>query len=451
MVPSVHSPPDGRPLSVTELTRAIKRLLETGVGAVEVEGEISNWTVSARGHVYFALKDDAAVLSCVLFQNARSRLAFRPSDGMKVIAKGDISVYEARGQYQMIVSSLKESGLGDLFRRFLALKEKLEKEGLFDEGRKRPLPALPRRIGVVTSATGAAWRDIVHVIRRRSPCVEIILSPTLVQGNEAPAQITHAIERLNRLSAARPWGADEGGIDVMIVGRGGGSIEDLWAFNDERVARAIYASAIPVVSAVGHETDFTIADFVADVRAPTPSAAAEIVVADAQALVERVANLRRRLGRTLQQMVETRRLQLRRLTSSWGLRQPLDLVHQAIQRVDDLAARAEASLERAFMEARHRLESATGRLHALDPKRVLERGYSIVSRARDGRVVTRERQVRVCDHLRIQLSEGELRAAVLPPGDDIFDGPKTGAPDSGPQADPGSASPSSQTPSNPDR
>jgi len=413
-----------RPWTVSELTRAVKRLLETEIGEVEVEGEIGNWTLSARGHAYFNLKDEGAVLSCVLFNAARARLAFEPREGLQVAAVGRISVYETRGQYQLIVSSLRETGLGDLYRRFLEIKDRLEKEGLFAPERKRRLPALPQRIGVVTSPTGAVLRDIIHVIRRRFRGVELVIAPTLVQGDEAPPRIVRAIEQLNVLS----WLSETRGeppIGVMIVGRGGGSLEDLWAFNDERVARAIAASRIPVVSAVGHETDFTIADFVADVRAPTPSAAAEIVVGEARVLAEQVTRLKMALARQLAQLVRTRRLELGRLMGSWGLRQPLDLVRQAIQRLDDLSTRGETALQSRMRDARGRVEGLSGRLGALNPTAVLARGYSIVSRARDGRVVTRENQVRVSDHVRVQLSEGELRAAVLPRGEDFLDGVET--------------------------
>jgi len=422
--------PTPRPLTVAELTRSIKRLLETQVGRVEVEGEISNWSVSARGHAYFALKDSEALLSCVMFQGARGRLGFSPADGLQVVATGVISVYEARGQYQLVVSALRETGRGDLYRRFIELKAKLEKEGLFDPARKRPLPALPRRIGIVTSPTGAALRDILHVIRRRFPCVEVFVSPTLVQGDEAPAQIVRAIERLARFRTQAPGEPHPAAVDVMIVGRGGGSIEDLWAFNDEAVARAIHACPIPVISAVGHETDFTIADFVADLRAPTPSAAAEIAVAQADVLVEKIMALGNRATRALTQMTATRRLELQRLLRSWGLRQPLDLVRQAIQRLDELATRADSGLQRLLADSTHRLSATVGRLEALNPSGVLARGYSIVSRARDGRVVTREKQAALGEHLRIRLSEGELRAAVIPRGDDFLDGQSL-MPDSG--------------------
>ena len=413
---------NSRRFTVSGLTFLIKRLMETHIGMVEVEGEISNWSVSSRGHGYFALKDDGALLSCVMFQSALARLQFTPCEGCRVVATGQVSVYPARGQYQLIVTALRETGVGDLYRRFMELKDKLEKEGLFDPAHKRPLPSLPHRIAVVTSPTGAALRDIIHVIRRRFPSVEILIVPTMVQGDAAPPQIVQAIERVNRLSRTGLSGVAPSPVDVLIVARGGGSIEDLWAFNDERVARAIYNSEIPVISAVGHEVDFTIADFVADVRAPTPSAAAEIVVAEISALTKNVTALHERMLRAITHLVERRRLELRRLAGSWGLRQPLDLVRQAIQRLDDLATRSEAALERIHSDSSHRLQNAAGRLDALNPTAVLARGYSIVMRERDGRIVTRENQAKIGNNLRIQLSEGKLRAVVLPPGDELFEG-----------------------------
>ncbi|NQU42202.1 exodeoxyribonuclease VII large subunit [bacterium] len=410
-----------KPISVSELTRTIRRLLEVEIGEVEVEGEIGSWTMSSRGHAYFTLKDDTALLSCVMFGGQRSRLDFVPEEGMVVAARGRVSVYEQRGQYQLIVQSLTETGRGDLYRRFLEMKEALEKEGLFSPERKRLLPFFPHRIAIVTSPTGAALRDIIHVIRRRCPNVELLVVPTLVQGREAPSLIVSAIERINRYHQAC-LEADTEGIDVLILARGGGSLEDLWSFNEEKVARAVAASKIPVISGVGHETDFTIVDFVADFRAPTPSAAAEIVVGEIAVLQEQVARLSQALVRRLQQIAQNRRLEWRRLQGSWGLRQPLALVRQATQQLDDLSSRAEKSLIRRIENSRNRLENLLGRLDALNPSAVLSRGYSIVSRARDGKVVTRETQVRLADHLRIQLLQGELRAAVIPRGDDFLDG-----------------------------
>jgi exodeoxyribonuclease VII large subunit len=421
MTPSNTTLPSGRQpvLSVGDLTRSIKRLLETGIGRVQVEGEIANWTVSSRGHAYFVLKDDRATLSCVLFQGARAQLPFTPKDGVSAVATGVVSVYEARGQYQLIVSAMQQSGLGDLYRRFLELKERLEKEGLFAPERKRPLPRMPERIGVVTSPTGAAFRDILNIIGRRAPCVEIVLAPTLVQGRDAADNIARAIRQLGALGMGD---SGEKPIDVMIVGRGGGSIEDLWAFNEEVVARAIYDARVPVISAVGHETDFTIADFVADLRAPTPSAAAEIVAEEIDTLIANLGNLRRRMIQSLGHLAERRHARLDLLLRSWGMRQPLDLIRQTEQRLDDLISRATTLLQRRLDRERHRFETASVRLLALNPTAVLERGYSIVQRAKDGRVVTRSRQVRPGDHLRIRLSEGDIRAAVMPQGDDFLEG-----------------------------
>ncbi|HPS02988.1 MAG TPA: exodeoxyribonuclease VII large subunit [Candidatus Sumerlaeota bacterium] len=408
-----------RPLSVTELTRAIRRAIETQLGAVTVEGEISNWTLAASGHAYFSLKDPNAVISCVMFRNVTMRLPFKPGDGTRVVARGAISVYEPRGQYQLVVSALEQAGLGDLYRRFLELKAKLEQEGLFDPARKRPLPPMPTRIGVVTSASGAVLRDIVNVIRRRFSGVSLLLSPTLVQGAEAPASLLRALDRLYRWHANAPEGEK---LDLLIVARGGGSLEDLWAFNDEAVCRAVAASPIPAISAVGHETDFTLCDFVADLRAPTPSAAAEVAVPESELLDAGIAQLRLRLRRALESLVQRRRLELARPLHSWGLRQPLELVRQAIQRLDELQNRAQHTLERQCADSGRKLDILRARLDNLNPQAVLQRGYSIVSRSRDNRVLTRDKQVRVGDHLRIQLAEGELRASVIPRGEDFLDG-----------------------------
>ncbi|MFW6303228.1 MAG: exodeoxyribonuclease VII large subunit [Candidatus Sumerlaeota bacterium] len=406
-------------LTVAALTRFIRQTLESRVGKVEVEGEISNFKVYGSGHAYFTLKVDQAQISCVMFKGRRMGLGFDPAEGEKVIATGNISVYEPRGQYQLIVSSLRQTGLGALYQKFLELKAKLETEGLFDPARKRPLPALPRRIGVVTSASGAAIRDICNVVARRFSGAEIILSPSLVQGDRAPDEIIRAMERLRRFHESSE---EDRGLDVLIVGRGGGSIEDLWAFNSEAVARAIADYPVPVVSAVGHETDFTIADFVADLRAPTPSAAAEVVVPDGEELLQRISNLEQRARRAVTERLERNRSDLRRLLGSWGLRQPLELVRQAIQKLDELDQRMVGSIEQRIKDQQKTLSNLEGHLQALNPQAVLERGYSIVSRARDKRVVTRKGQLRVSDHVRIQVSNGELRGQIIPPGDDLFDG-----------------------------
>jgi exodeoxyribonuclease VII large subunit len=411
------SPP--KPLSVTQLTRRVKELLESQVGQVSVEGELSNWRLSPAGHAYFVLKDQNATISCVLFRSALARVRFEPRDGQQLVIDGRVSVYEARGQYQIIVDRMSEAGLGLLFQRFNELKAKLEAEGLFAEERKKPLPMLPRCVGIVTSPTGAALRDILNVLGRRFANLRVVLAPARVQGAEAAGEIVAAIERFNRHAADDPSGSLA---DVLIVGRGGGSIEDLWAFNEEAVARAIAASRIPIVSAVGHETDFTIADFVADLRAPTPSAAAELVVSDREELAGRIEGLARRLNQTMIARVDTARLRLEGLVDSYAMRSPLDRLNQARQRLDDLAGRLDGLLREAVREARGRFEASRGRFAALDPKAVLARGYSIVTRARTGRVIVRADQVRTHEHLRVELSEGRLRAVVVPDQADFLDG-----------------------------
>ena len=273
------------PLTVTELTRRIKDTLETGFADVWVVGEISGLRIPSSGHLYFSLKDKGANIKCVFFRSGSRFLRFRPEDGLEVILRGRLSLYEPRGEYQIIAEYMEPKGLGALQLAFIQMKEKLEKDGLFDPARKRPLPPYPKCIGVVTSPTGAAVRDILKVLKRRAPGVHVIIAPASVQGESAPAEVARAIEDLNR----------RGGLDVLIVGRGGGSLEDLAAFNTEVVARAIFNSNIPVISAVGHEIDFTIADFVADLRAPTPSAAAEIVAKSEEELRHRLEYLKNRI------------------------------------------------------------------------------------------------------------------------------------------------------------
>lgn len=407
---AVPVPP--KPLTVTELTRQVKQLLEGQIGQVAVEGELSNWRLSPAGHGYFVLKDESATVACVIFRSAASRLRFEPRDGQQLLVEGQLSVYEARGQYQIIVERMTEAGLGLLFQRFNELKDKLQAEGLFAPQRKKPLPLLPRCVGIVTSPSGAAIRDILNILRRRFANLRIILAPVRVQGAEAPGEIAAAIERFNRHGMA----------EVLIVGRGGGSIEDLWAFNEEMVARAIAASRIPIISAVGHETDFTIADFVADLRAPTPSAAAELVVANRADLAARIDGLTRRLVQAIMARLDSARLRLEGLVNSYAMRSPLDRLAQARQRLDDLTLRLSELAVGALRDRRQRFQTWNARLEALNPTAVLARGYSIVTRARDGRVVVRPGQARPNEHVRIELSEGRLRAVVVRDEEDFLNG-----------------------------
>ncbi len=436
------------PETVWELTRRITDTLELGFPQVWVGGEVSNFKRHTSGHLFFSLKDDRAALRCVMWRSTADRLKHDVGDGTEVEARGRISVYPQRGDYQLYVSSLKPLGLGALEVAFRKLKEKLAAEGLFDPARKKPLPRFPRRIGVVTSPTGAAVRDIFHVLGRRWPAAEVLLAPARVQGDGAAAEIVRGIEDLNRI----------GGVDVLIVGRGGGSLEDLWAFNEEAVARAIFASAVPVVSAVGHETDFSISDFVADVRAPTPSAAAEIVVPDRREIAAELGHSLRRMGRHVAHRLERARDRLAMAARSRYLAHPEELVLGRLEQVEDLARRATAGaaeaassrrlrLERAasalaehaprvlWLEARaavrmaaHRLEGAgramlvhrwrarldglAAQLEDLSPDRVLARGYSRTVLARTGATLVQARDVRPGDELRTILAEGQVESDV---------------------------------------
>lgn len=370
---------------------------------VAVQGEISNFRHhTPSGHMYFSLKDDKARLRCVMFRGRNVRLSFQPRDGLSVIAVGSVGMYEAGGDVQLYVEDMFPEGLGRLYAQFEALKAKLAAEGLFAAERKRPLPAMPRRVGIVTSPTGAAVRDMISVLSRRFPGVEIIISPAQVQGEEAPASIIAALDRLAR------WGQ----ADVVIVGRGGGSVEELWAFNDEGVARAIAAFPAPVVSAVGHETDVTIADFVADVRAPTPSAAAELVVPEKAALQRHVAVLVDRMERVLLRRVQFARERLSALQRRPSLQRPYERIAQYRQQVDDLLTRTIQGMQRAVRDRRARLEGAAGKLSALSPLDTLARGYAICRREEDGLIVRRAADVAPGDKVRVTVWAGTLYCRV---------------------------------------
>lgn len=363
-------------LSVSQVSKLVADALAAQplLQDIWVSGEISNFTHHSSGHMYFTLKDDSARLKAVMFRRANSGLEFRPANGMRVFAHGQITVYVTGGEYQLYVDLMEPQGLGALFLQFQQLKARLEAEGLFSMALKRRLPAFPRRIGVVTSPTGAAVRDIITVSRRRWPGISITVIPAQVQGEAAPASIVEAITRANGLSD----------IDVLIVGRGGGSIEELWGFNDERVARAIRASRIPVISAVGHETDFTIADFVADVRAATPSAAAELAVPDMVAYQAQLTTCTSRMESAIRRMTDRRR-----------------------QRVDELSKWLEAKIRNRLSSSRQRLLNLEGVLAALDPTAVLGRGYAIC-RGADGAVLKRAADAVQGEHVRVILGNGEL-------------------------------------------
>lgn len=411
-------------LTVSQLNTYLKSLFDQDyrLRNILVAGEISNFVEARSGHLYMTLKDDRSTLKAVMFRGNASRLRFRPENGMKVIAFGSVSVYEAGGQYQMYLSDLQPDGLGSLNLAFEQLKEKLEKEGLFDPARKKPLPAFPRRIGVVTSPTAAAFQDICNVLKRRWPMAEVVLSPTLVQGADAPAEITAALKRL-----------DGAGVDVILAARGGGSMEDLWAFNDETVARTVAAMETPVVSGVGHETDFTIIDFVADLRAPTPSAAAEVVTPDWYEESDKVLLLQNRLRGTLQTKLNGERTRLDTLAASNVLQSFGSLVNEKRLKIDELSARVSRALsERTKQEGmrldrasirldhavqdrvhaeRSRFAKASAQMAAYDPFAVLARGYSIAEKT-DGTIVKNIGDVEINDNISVRLSDGTLQCTV---------------------------------------
>jgi len=389
--------------TVTELTRSVKENLEEAFPAIWVEGEISNYLRHSSGHRYFSLKDEGAQLRGTIWRGVGQYLDFEPEDGLKVHAFGNLTVYEKRGEYQFNVLKLLPVGRGALELAFQKLKEKLFKEGLFDEEHKKPIPEFPQRIGIVTSPTGAALQDMLKVFQRRFPPAELYLYPAQVQGERAMGEIVDGLRAFNE------WGKAE----VIIIGRGGGALEDLWAFNEEKVARAIYASRIPVVSAVGHEIDFTIADFVADLRAPTPSAAAEMVVPDREELEGVVSSLRERIAGLFSHQVEQAESRLGAVLGSYGLRKPADLVTQKMQAVDELARRAAMALSHRLEKSKLELKSVAERLLSLSPKSVLSRGYSIVRCLPDKKVVREYKEVKADDKVELIFSNGKAQAKIM--------------------------------------
>lgn len=388
-------------LSVSELTAYLKRLLERDevLQDVTVRGEISNFTRHSSGHLYFSLKDQASTLSCVCFRGAASKLRFEPDNGLKVLAEGGLSLYEKQGRYQLLVRDLRPDGVGDLAAALEKLKTKLEAEGLFAPERKRPLPRFPVGIGLVTSPTGAAIRDLISVISRRYPLAHLVVIPTIVQGEAGAASLCASLRYAN----TRP------DLDVLIVGRGGGSLEDLWCFNEESVARAVFASRLPVISAVGHETDFTICDFVADVRAATPSAAAELVCPEAAELQRRLEAYGRHLQAGVSEHIAHGRNALLALATHPLLQRPTAYVEARGQRVDEAAADLQAGMQRLLDSGRRRLEKAAVGLAALSPLSVLGRGYAIV-RTAAGRVVRSTAEAPSQTELTITVADGDFPA-----------------------------------------
>ena len=390
-------------LSVSELNEYARKLLagDPLLRSLEVSGEISGYKHHYSGHRYFSLKDEKARVQCVMFRQHALGLDFQPADGMRVTVRASASIYPQNGSFQLYVTAMRKAGQGELYIRFEKLKQKLMAEGLFDPARKREIPTLPKVIGVVTSRTGAAIRDIIHVARRRNPNVGIVVSPCLVQGPGAAADIVRAMDRLNRAKAC----------DVMLVGRGGGSIEDLWAFNEEVVARAIAASPIPVVSCVGHEVDFTISDFVADLRAPTPSAAAELTIPRLDQLKADMDGMVARLAGALRSGQRVRRLALERLTASTVLTSPgRTLIEPRLNQLEAIERRLCKVMPARLERCRHRLDALSASLRALDPASVMDRGYAVVRQ--EGHIVPRATLANGELPLRVCFSDGELLADI---------------------------------------
>ncbi len=398
MQPSLFPAPTPQTFTVSKLTFHIRKLLEENevLQDVWVQGEISNLSRPASGHVYFTLKDSNASLKCVMWKTSAARLNLSLRDGMEVEVHGKIGVYEPQGQYQLYADQIRPVGEGALYQEFLRLKSMLEAEGLFDPERKRPIPEFPQKIGIVTSATGAALRDMLNTLRRRLPLVEVILAPSPVQGTEAPPALVKAIQSLIPQSP-----------DVIIIARGGGSIEDLWAFNDERVVRAVAASKIPIICGVGHETDFTLCDFAADLRAPTPTAAAElatqITILDLQAELQ---NHNSRLVSSTMNLIVEQKNFLSSLIAQLRYLSPVRRIQSETQRVDELTRRMLSSLiHRIQLQSSH-VKGMTSRLESLSPLAVLARGYAVITRKKDGKVVSRVADA--SDVMKVRVSDGEF-------------------------------------------
>lgn len=389
-------------LSVSALNREVRLLIEDALGLVWVEGEISNLARPASGHIYFSLKDETAQVRCAMFRQSTRRLGFQPANGQRVLLKARVSLYEPRGDYQLIVEHMEEAGEGALRQRFEALKRRLADEGLFDPARKRALPALPERIGVITSPSGAAIRDVLIALRRRFPAVRVLIYPTSVQGERAAAEIVSALGRA----------AERADCELLILTRGGGSLEDLWPFNEEIVARAIAASPIPVIAGVGHETDFTIADFVADLRAPTPSQAAELAVPDQAQFASRLQAIAALLDRTLRRRLRDDRHRISVLEHRLGRAHPGVALRMQQQRLDEFEARLRRALQTAMTAVRSRARLIERSLEALSPLATLERGYAIVCRSDTGALVTRGADLGAGTQIDIRVAEGGLTATV---------------------------------------
>ncbi|UCG71140.1 MAG: exodeoxyribonuclease VII large subunit [Thermoplasmata archaeon] len=389
---------------VKELTLYIKNKLTSDTSLVDiwVKGEVSNFVHHTSGHFYFTLKDENSQLPCAMFRWANEALKFKLEEGMKIIARGSIDLYIPSGRYNFVVSEVQPKGIGELYLRFLQLKEKLAKEGLFNVEFKKPIPRFPKRVSIITSPTGAAIQDIINIMKRRFPATEVLVVPTLVQGENAKEDIVNSIQLINKFED----------VDVAIVGRGGGSIEDLWPFNEEIVARAIFNSQVPIVSAVGHETDFTISDFVADLRAPTPSAAAELVVPDKREVIRQIEGLKDALLQNLSAMSMMHEKQLEGIRKALRPGLLIDRVIQYQQRTDDLILKLLMRMEHNLELINGRLNSLAEMLDAVSPLATLKRGYSITQRLPEETTLDSVKKVKMNDKLKVILQDGELKCTV---------------------------------------
>lgn len=399
-------------LSVTQINAYLQQLMDGDpfLSAVAIRGEISNYKLYPSGHHYFTIKDEGAALKCVMFRGNAMRLRFRPENGMKIIAMGKISVYPRDGAYQLYCTALIADGIGDLHAAFEQLKAKLSAQGLFDPVHKKPLPAYPDTIGIVTSEAGAAVHDMLRILYHRYPLTKVLLLPVRVQGAEAPGEIAAAIRYANYYELA----------DLLIVGRGGGSIEDLWAFNDEQVARAIFDSQIPIISAVGHEPDVTISDYVADVRAATPSNAAELAVPDRRALLQSLDAMQSVMMTAIQRRIKNARQHLRTLSASASLLSPYQAIAQRKKAIALAASRMQAAQLRCVSNKKHRFVALTAKLDAMSPLKVLSRGYAMVQDENEG-LIRSVKQAAPAQTIHIALSDGSIDASVLSVKENSYD------------------------------
>ena len=384
--------------TVSQISQKIRTCLESQFPSLWIKGELSNFIAHSSGHWYFSLKDERSQIKGVMFRGQNQKLSFRPQTGEEVLVQGQITVYPPRGNYQMLCQEMEIVGSGLLQRQFEQIKKNLQNEGLFDKERKKNLPPFPRHIALITSPTGAAVRDILHILKRRFKAVKVTLIPALVQGDQAPASLLKGLDLAKKLP-----------VDVLIIGRGGGSMEDLWAFNDEHLARAIASHPIPVISAVGHEIDFTICDFVADLRAPTPSAAAELVVQNVDDLLEKIRQFRKQFIQNLKlkfQLLKDKLLSLEK-----GLIRPHRMLQDFSQRLDEMNLRLEQNLKQVFEKAKERLNSCEKILESINPKTVMKRGFSIVTNAKGG-LVCDTKELKIKDSLNIDFFEGQARVSV---------------------------------------